>query len=386
MQCKICDSKNIIRHAIGRSTVAGYRCKSKQESLKAPLFDISLDQCLDCNIVSQHRHPEADQLLDKLYIEHESTQHSIENKFFEDFANELGRKYSLSSESKVLEIGCNCGLFLHLLRAKTGAQVFGIEPSLAMKNIWKDRNLTIINQYMDQDSAELLKKVGPFEVIYFRHVFEHVPDPMQFIKICESMLSNKGSIVVEVPYLPSIFKYGRYENISYSHLHQYSISSLDAIFSKFGLGMVEFELVSNDGGSIIAHFQKGVTTNQELLEPELYSDFIKFLGNAEKIKEKYKIALSKYEKGQVVGYGAGAKGQHLIHVLGLTEIISQVIDDTPGFEGYFIPGTDIEIKNSSVLNGENIKAVLNLAPTHSEVIQSKIPSKLKFIDPINNVY
>lgn len=383
MKCNACGSEKISQYNVGKSSVSGYRCDTAVESLNEPLFDIALDFCTECNLVSQRRYAEADRLLDKLYEEHVSTQHSEENPYFHNFAKELGGKYALSKKSKVLEIGCNCGAFLKVLRDKTDANVFGIEPSKAMSHVWAERGLFVVNQYMDLEATSLLRKDGPFDIIYFRHVFEHVPNPVEFIRLAQSLLSEDGAIVLEVPYLHSIFKYGRVENISYSHLQHYCIRSLDAIFTQFGMGLTGYELVANDGGSIIAHFKRNIQTQTDQLEDDLQKELEGYLAYGLELKERAHRELRKYKKGEVVGYGAGAKGQHLIHVLSLDKFISRTVDDTPGFEGKFIPGTAIEISNKNIFEEENVKAVMNLAPTHYDVIKHKAPRHLAFLDFIN---
>lgn len=383
MRCAACNSTNTHLSSVGRSSVAGYRCITLEESIAAPLFDISLVFCNDCNLVSQKRYPEADRLLDKLYVEHASTQHSEDNPYFQAFSVELGQKYSLSNSSKVLEIGCNCGTFLKVLSENTSARVYGVEPSLTMKEIWADRDLFVVNDYFNQGSVSKLMKEGPFDVIYFRHVFEHVPDPVEFIRLAQSLLSENGTIVLESPYLESIFKYGRYETMGYSHLHQYCIRSLNAIFAQFNLGLIDYELVDNDGGSIVAHFQKNRETKSNLFEQDLKTGLSNYLNYGRAMRDRAELELKKYNNNEVIGYGAGAKGQHLIHVLGLDRFVSNVVDDTPGFVGKFIPGTAIQIIDSAILDSKDLRAVVNLAPTHLEAIKKQVPSHLDLIDFIN---
>jgi hypothetical protein len=84
---------------------------------------------------------------------------------------------------------------------------------------------------------------------------------------------------------------------------------------------------------------------------------------------------------EIVGYGAGAKGQHLFNLLGLERFIQTVVDDMPSYQGKFIPATGIMINNPAhVLSSAKIKAVVNLATTHGEAVKVRIPQHLEFID------
>jgi SAM-dependent methyltransferase len=386
MLCKGCGSGNIVNFDIGRSSVSGYRCNDLSESKMQPIFDIVLVFCDKCNLVSQKRYEAADILLDKLYNEHETTQHNKKNLFFYHFAEKLIKKYTLNKNKKVLEIGSNCGLFLKILRDKSEVEVMGVEPSKTFQKLWKQRGLNMVNKYLNEESVITLQNHAPFNLIYLRHVYEHVPDPLEFIKHLSRLIESTGSIILEVPYLPSLIKFGRYENLSYSHLHFYSISSLDAIFTKYGMGLSEFELVSNDGGSIIAHFKRGIKTDNKLFEQNLRIELMEFLSKGNNLKYKVQEKLQKYNQCELVGYGAGAKGQHLIKILGLENFLSSVIDDTPGLKNKYIPTTSIKIVDSEVLKNSNIKAVINLAPTHLDVIRKKVPDYLEIIDFINYKY
>lgn len=383
-QCIICSSSKIKSFNLCKSTVAGYRCSEFDEALNAPFFDLILDYCEDCSFLSQRRYGSADSLLAKLYEEHVSTQHGLSNPYFEYFANALLEKYKLTSQATVLEVGCNCGLLLKTIRDISGAKVYGVEPSKAMQKIWVDRNLSVFNAYLDIKSEALIKSYGPYDLIYFRHVFEHVPNPVEFIEIASRLLKDDGVIVLEVPYLKTILDQKRIENVSYSHLNQYCLRSLSAIFNKFGMGLVDYSLEETDGGSIVAHFKKGEITPNHLIENDMEKDLELFINYNQSLKQKIQKTLSCYGPDQLIGYGAGAKGQHLIHVLGLDAFITKVIDDTPGFEGMFIPGTKIEIVSREILRSSSLKAVINLAPTHAEKIKLNIPKELIFIDFINS--
>jgi 2-polyprenyl-3-methyl-5-hydroxy-6-metoxy-1,4-benzoquinol methylase len=385
MKCKACGSTKIESYNLCKSTVAGYRCNTIDESLEAPVFDLVLDYCTECSLVSQRSYREANALLNKLYEEHASTQHSENNPYFQKLAERLISDFFLSKGSKILEVGCNCGALLKILRDKSGADVYGVEPSKAMKEIWQERKLQIVNGYLNSETANIVEKFGPFDLIYFRHVFEHIPDPVEFIKLVSGLLAKDGVIALEVPYLASIFDLGRVENVGYSHLNHYCIRSLDVIFKQFGMGLIAHTLEVTDGGSIVAYFKKGELTPKHLLENAMQEKIIKFIQYNKNIREFVTLKLKTYKNGQLIGYGAGAKGQHLIHLLGLDRYISEVIDDTPGFNGKFIPGTGIRIISRDVWDKSNTKAIINLAPTHTEIIKKNIPVGMEFLDFVNSI-
>jgi len=383
MKCKGCGSKKIIPYDLCRASVAGYRCSSLEESKNAPLFELVLEFCTECNLMSQREYTKANPLLNKLYKEHVSTQHDVENPYFLKFAKKLISTFKITKKSKILEIGCNCGALLKIMHNISGAQVYGVEPSEAMHHLWKERGLHIYNNYLNSSTVDEVKKYGPFDLIYFRHVFEHISQPVEFVRMVSDLLVTEGVIALEVPYLKSIFEYRRVENVSYSHLNHYSIRSLDAIFMQFGMGLTDYSLENTDGGSIVAFFKKGRSTSREIYEIDLSKQMLDFVEFNVELKNYVIQKLDQFNSNELIGYGAGAKGQHLIHLLGLGKYITKVVDDTQGFEGKFIPGTEIQIVSSEALKDKKLKAVINLAPTHTEVIRKKIPKNIEFIEIIN---
>ena len=69
----------------------------------------------------------------------------------------------------------------------------------------------------------------------------------------------------------------------------------------------------------------------------------------------------------------------------LEPLLSAVIDDTPGFAGNYVPGTSLQIQDNSILLSDQIQLVVNLAPTHADVIAKKVPPSISFYDPISSL-
>jgi len=245
----------------------------------------------------------------------------------------------------------------------------------------------VFNEYFDNSLAVKMQN-QKYDLIYFRHVLEHIPNPLEFFSALETIVSDNTIVVVEVPYLVSVIKNSRIENISYSHLNYFTLSSINKIVSKNNLILLSHEKVDTDGGSIVCHIKKNIESNRILNNTEVDDKVTKpeiesLLSKIENIRLQLKETLKDYSKNEVFGYGAGAKGQQLIHFLNLEEYLSGVIDDTPEYNGKFIPGTEIQIYNPTLLKKNlDIKVIINLAPTHTETIKSKVPSNLLFIDLI----
>jgi SAM-dependent methyltransferase len=368
---------------VAKSPIAGYRCKSISESIIQPVFNLDFLFCDTCKMVCYKYAKDSETILDKLYSEHTATYYLNKqmNDYLLNFISDLVSQFKIGIQSSILEIGCNSGRLLALLKEKTHCSVIGVEPSKSFRELWMKLNLEVINDYFNSDTAKLLK-IQKYDLIIFRHVFEHIPDPISFFKDVADLSDYGTTIVIEVPYFVQVLSQKRIDNISYSHLNYFTIKSISEIAKKFGMGIKSYKLVDSDGGSILLYIKKGIKTPDSILdnvERAEILDFIKYIKIAE---NRLKQVIRDYKKDEIVGYGAGAKGQHLIHILNLEENLSFVVDDTPGYENMIIPGTRIKIQKSDKLKNKLIKIILNLAPTHSETLRSKIPEGKKFIEVI----
>jgi 2-polyprenyl-3-methyl-5-hydroxy-6-metoxy-1,4-benzoquinol methylase len=382
-QCKICDS-TVSSITVCNAPISGIKYKNLEESLNSPFVDHILMHCNNCNMVSYKYFNIASELLSDMYKSQASTYSLLSgaSDYTKSLCRKLVKKYNIKRDDSILEIGCNDGELLNEIRAQAKCKVRGIEPSGQFEKIWKTRNLEIINDFLSDNIIEKISGTD-FRIIIFRHVFEHILDPKHFFSIVHK-LSNKNSIIIiEVPYLDTIIKNKRYENISYSHLNYFSLRPLKNLAKQFGYKLIHFEKADTDGGSIVVHLSRqekeiDIANNKEF---SLF-DLTLFIKNIRYTKSKIHQKLNSFSKSEIVAYGAGAKGPHLLYLFELQKYISAVIDDNLDFENKYIAGSDILIKTPEYLKDHSIKAVVNFAPTHRELIKSKVDPKLEFIDLI----
>lgn len=383
MNCEVCGTE-VELMTVGASPVAGYYSDSASESTDEPVLKMTLLVCPHCRMVKYQWDDRAAPVLDRLYSGHHATYHytAAMAEYMDWFIGNLSERYQLSADSSILELGCNSGRLLSLFREKLGCSVQGVEPSRTFGAFWNELGIDVLNGYFGQDMLPKLQGRN-FDLIFFRHVFEHIPDFMSFIRAVGSLCSDTGAVVIEVPYLQTVIERKRIDNIGYSHLNYYSLRSMAEIARQAGLGIVDFEKVETDGGSIIFHLRKGVETSEELLDDVTPQAVEELVTSIDEIRQRLVASLAGFDPNEVAGYGAGAKGQHLIHMLGLKNKLSYVLDDTKELNGKFIPGTELKVMQPEDLATSPLKAIVNLVPTHQEAIRQKVPENIAFIDPIN---
>ena len=152
---------------------------------------------------------------------------------------------------------------------------------------------------------------------------------------------------------------------------------MKSLMRKFNLTLSSYEKIDTDGGSIIFYINKSERSN--VIDDHIsYDDLIGFKDYIEVRKHNIHKYLQNFHKDEIIGFGAGGKGQHLIHLLGLDMYCNKVLDNLNTNKNQYIPGTKIEIVSEDEINNPNLKLVLNLAPTHSKILKSKTPDRVIF--------
>ena len=112
------------------------------------------------------------------------------NAIFKKAVKELGFKPS----DKILEIGCDKGYFVNILRDKFDAIGIDLNKDAIAAGVCK--NLF----FMDITNNNLKDK--SFNKIYSFHVVEHIQDLPKFFSEIDRILASKGKVVLVYPFEP----------------------------------------------------------------------------------------------------------------------------------------------------------------------------------------
>ncbi len=104
-----------------------------------------------------------------------------------------------SNARAVLDVGCSTGVLGAAIKARTGAQVYGIELSEAMAAEARTR----IDRVFVGDVAEILLhgalSAYEFDTIVFADVLEHLVDPWGVLRAATRRLRTKGAVIASIP-------------------------------------------------------------------------------------------------------------------------------------------------------------------------------------------
>lgn len=220
----------------------------------------------------------------------------------------LGEK--INSNSKVLEIGCSAGHFLYSIKDKV-RECVGVELNKENAEfVNKELGICVYN-----DSIENL--VFPeeyFDAIAAFHVFEHIDNPLDFLKNLSKYLKPDGVIFLEVPNtndaLMSLYKLDSFADFWYIEPHSffYTPETLKMMLEKGGFSGVvrttqSYSFVNHINwalrGEPQASFEIGYSVPKLVLsddvDPAIKSEFNDWM---KKVDEEYRKML---EKNNVAG-------------------------------------------------------------------------------------
>lgn len=104
--------------------------------------------------------------------------------------------YEVPDKSKVLDVGCNSGEFMRLLRDKKGCDVTGAEISLPMIEICKSKGLNVV--LCDADKLPFPDE--SFDVVILMEVLEHFHEPVPYLKEIRRVLRKGGILLGSCPH------------------------------------------------------------------------------------------------------------------------------------------------------------------------------------------
>lgn len=141
----------------------------------------------------------------------------------------------IAPAGRVLEVGCGAGGILAAFR-DSGAQVAGCDLGKPFLEYGRERGLSL-----EYGGVETLSHHGPAAMVILAHVLEHFRYPVEELKKIRRLLSDEGSIYLEVPGLFWIEEsynkdFGKY--LQNAHVYHYCLESLDYVLSLAGFSRV----------------------------------------------------------------------------------------------------------------------------------------------------
>jgi len=284
-----------------------------------------------------------------------------------NIVNEITSRIKYQPGDIWLDIACNDGTMLRQIPYDFVR--LGIDPCDDSFYNEACKYGVVVQDYFNYNSYQ---KTGygdqKCKVITTIAMFYDLSDPNPFIEDINKILDDNGLWVLQMSYTPLMIEQLAFDNICHEHRYYYSLRTIQNLFAKHNLKIVDCELNDVNGGSFRVYVQKdkaAITSfgtaplrdvcnyriqsilNYENIinieSPEVWKQYQKDIDNLK--EQTVSFIKGEIAKGKTVyGYGASTKGNTLLQYFGLDHtLITAIAERSPYKYGLKTVGTNIPI-------------------------------------------
>ena len=367
-ECRSCNNTDLKRVvSLGYQPLANNLINKKNE--KCDLYPLEVNYCPKCHNCQLSVAVEPKKMFSN-YLYTSSTSKVFRNHFIEA-AKKYSKELKLNKKkSYIIDIGSNDGVALKPFIDLGFKNILGIEPAKNLAKLANKNKIKTFNGFLEKKNIKKIKKNA--DLILASNVFAHSDKLKEMADCMFSLLSKKGTIVIEVQYLMNTLKDLTFDNIYHEHYNYWSLTSLTYFFNQFGAKIFKSEKIDTHGGSIRIYVKKDKSIKidssvKKMLKEEedfgitRFTTYQKFGEKVYKIRENVLANIKELKKNNktIIGYGAPAKATTALNFFGISKEIDFIVEDNNLKHNKFIPGVKIAIKSKSqIKNKKNILIVL----------------------------
>lgn len=397
--CQICDSKKLnLIIDLGHQPLCDSLLTKEMLNNPEKTYPLRMMWCEECSLA------QLDYCVDGNEVYHPDypyrtgiTKELVE--YLKNMSDSLIKKYNLSQDDLVVDLGSNDGTLLTGFKNNT-IRVIGVEPT-NISQIANKNNIKTIQKFFTVDVATNIKTTaGEASLILATNMFAHMSTIGEVISGIELLLKPDGVFVFENHYLLDVIQGGQFDTIYHEHLRTYSLKSLIKLFSYYNFTVTDVERGTRYGGNIRVHVTKGknrnVSERVELLlkleeESGLYQieTYQKFTDRVKQAKNDFMnfILKIKAEGKTIVGNSCPGRSVTLLNYYGVdSELLPYIAEQSTSLKlDKFLPGKHIPIVNNEILIKEQPDYVVLLAWHYAQPIMDQLKErglKSNFIIPL----
>lgn len=291
-----------------------------------------------------------------------STTRAGRTHFF-NFAASVVERFNLGPENLAIDIGSNVGVLLDGFKTK-GCRILGIDPSANIASTALGRGIETINDFISSKLAsQVVESHGKASVVTTTNVFAHIDDLDDFMRAINTLLDDRGMLIIEAPHFFKLVKNLEYDTIYHEHLLYISVRPLNKLFNRFGFEVVDVEEIGIHGGSIRIYVSrtdiypttKALSDTISAEEGSHIFDYARLRQFSEdvashRLKLITLLRSLKADGASLVGVSAPAKGMTLLNYSHIgPELLDFVTEKSLLKIGLYTPGTHLPILPDSAL-------------------------------------
>jgi SAM-dependent methyltransferase len=322
-------------------------------------YNLSVGFDNETNLITHMEYVDPPLMFNETYAYRGSMSKTMQTHF-----KNFSKMLNLDSNSKVLEIGSNDGVFLKNWNPLT---TFAVEPCSNFAKETNDMGYKTYSEFWTTNLANRIKSEhGTMDLIFAANCICHIPDLDETFKAVHTLLSDTGLFIFEDPSLAQMINTNSYDQIYDEHPHIFSVIALRNLLSRNGLTIVKVDNIPVHGGSNRIYVMKSEFANVDssvenniqfelMLGLDKLETFQNFANRVAQSKTDLIELLTRCKRlgKKIISYGATSKSTTVFNYCEIdTSLIDYVIDTTPEKIRKLTPGSHIPIKNTNGIDSD----------------------------------
>lgn len=223
----------------------------KHKEVKYPL---SMSVCLDSWLVQIGEYPPPEVVFtDHPYV---TGLNAPIVAHFQRLAAHIVKKFELTPNSLVIDIGANDGTFLNAFRT-SGMRTLGVDPGQRTGKLARAKGITVCETFWNHATGKALRTLNlrP-RVITATAVFYHVPDLHSFVDGLAEVMTDDTIFATQCVYLKRVLEDLQFDHFYHEHTCIYSLKPLQQLFTQHRMRIVDVEFYDVHGGSFVLYVAK----------------------------------------------------------------------------------------------------------------------------------
>jgi 2-polyprenyl-3-methyl-5-hydroxy-6-metoxy-1,4-benzoquinol methylase len=338
MHCPVCDSKHVSFFLELRQIPVHCNLlhRTREEAMNARRGDMRLGFCHACGHVYNYSFDPSLMTYSQAY---ENSLHFSPRfqRYAMELANDLVGRYNLQNKT-VIEIGCGQGDFLNLLCSLGNNRGIGFDESYVPPERSDDETFTVIRDFFSQEYSHY----NP-DFVCCRHVLEHIPAPVEFVRNIRKSVGHQCKLYFEVPNALCTLKDLAIWDLIYEHCSYFTQNSLAQLFGACGFNILRLgEKYCGQflGIELAPSGNAGYPRVPQMEAADLASGFATtYHQNVGAWKKAFEQLRS--ESKRTVVWGSGSKGVTFLNTLKTN--VEYIVDLNTRKQGMYVAGTGQQI-------------------------------------------
>lgn len=375
-RCPICDSASIQPFLdLGEVPVfCNVQWPTREQALSAATARLSLVACDTCGHIFNDKY---DPEVLSYSPGYDNTQHfsSTFGRYADALVDRLVERYGIRGKT-VVDIGCGRGDLLRLICSKGGNRGYGFDPSFAgAVDDTPNADVTISKEYFTREHGQSLEP----SLVCCRHVLEHVPAPIEFLRTMHTAIDNRNRPVfyLEVPNGEYLLRSLSVWDYIYEHVSYFSKQSLELALRKAGFEVLE--LYEDFGGQFLCADVRPAH-NVGVAEPKPIDELRALIASSAKESNakvehwrSWAAALSAQDRRAAV-WGAGSKGVMFLNLLNASapDAIACAVDQNPNKHGQYVSGSGQQVVGPADLTKLPVSQIVLMNPIYADEVKQRL--------------